>query len=232
MDGMHPARNQPGLGEFSMKHRSTFVALLVMLCILAGANSTWGAAGDLLWQKNFDFLPNYDRIIPAGAGFSDHSCIVWGRACHSDSTIGDLAFIKAFDIKTGNLQWQRTLTLGENENYYDIKITGKTVYINSNSASYTTKGNHHTRTYTLRRFILGAYNARTGQTLWEKTIDNFGGWMESSFGFIPVKNDLIITVGTEQWNQGGPTGNCIVSVYQGVGQGVIGPVLHDLLLEK
>ena len=55
-----------------MKHRGTFVALLMMLWILAGANVNLGAAGDLLWQKNFDFLPNYDRIIPAGAGFSDH----------------------------------------------------------------------------------------------------------------------------------------------------------------
>jgi hypothetical protein len=114
---MHPARNRPGLGEFSMKRKGSFVAALVMLCLLAGANSTWGAAGDLLWQKNFDFLPNYDRIIPGGAGFSDQACIVWGRACHSDSTIGDLAFIKAFDKTTGILKWERTLALGENENY-------------------------------------------------------------------------------------------------------------------
>jgi hypothetical protein len=200
-----------------MKRRSTLLALLVTLWILAARSSAWGAAGDLLWQKSFNFLTGYDMIFPA-VTFSSTCCIVSGQALKSDYSIAPLGFIKVFDMATGDLKWERTLNDGESDNYFsDIVINGNTISMQSYSGSYTNSYDPETRIttriYGLNHTILGSYDANAGTPLWEQTRDNFSGNLVVQPA-APQESSRVVFVGVQNPSGFGPSGDCIVSVYQ------------------
>ena len=212
-----------------MKRKSTFVAALVMLWILAGANSTWGAAGDLLWEKNINFLPDYDLIIPVGVAVSPTTCIIYGIVLHSAYSVQTMAFIKAVNIQTGVLKWERTLSLGANNNYYDIQVYRNVVYIKSHSSSST--GSPPNVVYTFNQNTIGAYAIDTGQTLWEKTNESIYN-LKGVHPSVTQTDNQIILFGTGTLNGSNNSAYCIVSCYSTGGQGEASPAINSLLLEQ
>jgi hypothetical protein len=54
--------------------------LVVIAGLLLIAGSVWGAAGDQLWERQFNFLPQYNSILVSGIATSSTSLIVY-RLC-------------------------------------------------------------------------------------------------------------------------------------------------------
>jgi hypothetical protein len=200
-----------------MNRTSTFLASLVMLWIMATGSSAWGAAGDLLWQKSFNYLPQYDMVFPS-VTWTPTFCIVSGQAQKSDYSTPPLGFIRVYDMATGDLKWERTLNAGGSDNYFsNIMIDGNTVYMQSYSSSFTNSYDPETqitsRSYTLNRTVFGAYDANTGNSIWEKTTDNFSGYLAANPA-LPQANNHLVLIGSENPSGFGPSGDCIVSAYQ------------------
>jgi outer membrane protein assembly factor BamB len=216
-----------------MNRKSTFVTSLVMFLTLILVSSSWGAAGTLLWHNNFNFLPEYDMISPS-VTFSPTICIVYGQVQKSDYSVAPLGFIKVFDMSTGNLKWEHSLKLGADDNYLsDIVIDGSIIYMQSYSSSYTSSYDPEThitsRNYTLNRTVFGAYNANTGNPIWENTVDNFSGSLAANPALPQINNRMVI-VGSENPSGFGPSGDCIVSVYQAKNPDL--SAVNNLLLGK
>ena len=201
-----------------MYRKIVLLTSLVLLVTLVGVNSAPAAAGKLLWQKNFNLLPDYDMIFPSLPVFSSPLCIVSGQAAKSDWSVGAVGFIKVYDMATGDLKWQRTLNLGASNNYFsDIVIDGNLVYMQSYSGSYYNTYDDETeitsRVYVLNRTVFGAYDANTGVPVWEETADNFSGSLAANPALPKIINRLVV-VGCENPSGFGPSGDCLVKVYQ------------------
>jgi outer membrane protein assembly factor BamB len=206
-----------------MNYKSRFLALLIILFTLMAASPAWGAAGDLLWSKSFSF-PGYANVS-AGAQFSSSICIVSGIAFNSNTFTNSLAFIKVYDMSTGDLKWDRTLTLGANTNYFSPIIDGNVVYMTSTSQSYTFNPDPpYNQIFTLNRTVYGAYDANTGNPIWEKTKDNFMGGLSAANTAISQETNRVVLAG------GDDSGNCIVEVYQANNTN-LAPI-NSLLLNK
>jgi hypothetical protein len=117
-----------------MKRKSKLLLLLTILLTLTITSFAQGAVGDLLWSKSFNFLPVYNRVS-ASTAFSSSTCIINGAAMNS-STGHSIGFIKVYDIDTGDLKWDRTLTLGDS-NWFNVSLNGNLVYITGFSQSWT-----------------------------------------------------------------------------------------------
>jgi outer membrane protein assembly factor BamB len=216
-----------------MNRKATWFTALILFWTLGASSLVWGAAGTLQWQKSFNFLPDYDMIFPS-VTFSSTLCIAFGQAQKSDYSAPVLGFIKVFDLATGNLKWERTLSLGANDNYFgNIVIDGNIVYMQSSASSYTDSYNPGTETtdriFTLNQTIFGAYDANTGNPIWQEARDQFSGYMAANPG-LPRINNHIVMVGSENQSGFGPTGDCVVSVYQA--KNLTFPAISNLLLDQ
>jgi outer membrane protein assembly factor BamB len=140
-----------------MKRTCSMLMMLLCLGLLMAPNSTWGAGGDLLWERTIAPSPPY-QLSTSWLASSSTVCIVFGIM--SDASSHVIGYIKAYDMD-GTLKWERTLTLGVSYNEYNLTIDGNIVYIFSDSI---------TSSPSWRQRTLGACNANTGQTLWEKNI--------------------------------------------------------------
>ena len=141
--------------------------LLVMAWGLFVPGSAWGAAGDLSWEKQFTFLPQYDNIMINGLALASTAYIVSGTATHSDGTSGTVGFIKAYDVATGDIKWEKTLTLGATGNGFgNIAINGDIALVRGSYSSGTPPN------FTLFKAFIHAYNADSGKLLWEVLLDS------------------------------------------------------------
>lgn len=158
-----------------MDKRRVICLLLIIVWGLLVPGAVWGAAGDLLWGKQFTFLPQFDTININSTALSSMSYIISGYARNNDGTGVSLGFIKAYDVATGNIKWEKTLTLGDVANSFDsIAINGDIALVRGIYRSGSP-------TPTLLKSFIRAYNANTGQLLWEVLRD-----FESSPTIAPV----------------------------------------------
>ncbi len=206
-----------------MKRKSTLLMALLLLWIVVVPNSTWGAGGDLLWEKTITFSPTYPYISSSSLAVSSTLCIVYGSVqTQFMPPMVLIGYIKAYDMATGNLKWERTLTLG---NYYNgfgkIIIDGNIAYITGSSSS--TSGTPPTPYW--QQYTLGAYDANTGQTLWENiSADSIGNL--NMYVPAPLVNNRIITSGYN--NSDSSNGYISLKVYQA--RDVTPPAINGLLL--
>jgi hypothetical protein len=138
--------------------------LLVMACGWLVPIPVWGAAGDPLWEKQFTFLPQYDTITINSTALSASRYILSGNARNADGTGGSLGFIKAFDVASGDIKWEPTLTLGDSNNVFgNIVINGDIALVRG---SYATNSGSPP-VFTVFKSFIRAYLADTGQQVWE-----------------------------------------------------------------
>jgi outer membrane protein assembly factor BamB len=169
-----------------MKRKRTILFMsLVILSLLVGENSAYGAGGTLLWEKDIHILPTYPFLDSEQLAVSSIVCIISGVAKKDDSepypAANGMAFIKAYDMTSGNLKWERTLLL---DNRYQgwvhkIIINGNIAYI-------------YMYNYSENKYTLGAYNASTGQTLWENITDYRIATIVNTYPDLTLVNDRII----------------------------------------
>jgi hypothetical protein len=152
-------KNEPR-GTPNMNRWKALSLLLVVSWGLFIPGSAWGAAGDLLWGKQFSFLPQYDTITINYTALSATSYIITGNARNSDGTGGVVGFIKAFDVATGNIKWDKTLTTGANNNNFGGVVINNDVVM--------VRGGYVTGVPpTVFKNFIRAYQADSGNLLWE-----------------------------------------------------------------
>lgn len=163
-----------------MNYRRNLVCLLMVVSLL-GVGQVWGAAGDPLWEQTINYLPDYDNTYADACAATASTLIVCGDASktttlteppYTSSTISR-GFIRAYDAATGALKWQGApLTLAATSGAFNINRFDK-ITLSGNIAmiqglSYNDQGN-----YAISKTIVRAYNADTGQLLWENVEDGF-----------------------------------------------------------
>jgi outer membrane protein assembly factor BamB len=167
-----------------MKRGGLAVLLLALVAGISWGTIAWGAPGDPLWETTFNYLPNYNQIEVSAMAATSNTLIVCGDAFNQQLTgeldINSLGFIRAYDVASGNLKWQgvplilaATNTPGaqdSNFNRFDqIILKGNIAMVCGSAFSYTFNG---VNTVTnLRKTVVRAYNADTGQLLWENVRD-------------------------------------------------------------
>ena len=195
--------------------RSRVVCLLLILAVGLGvAGSLWAAAGDMLWETKFNFLPDRNFIYPYAVAASANTVIVCGNAKDTlTGTHAPLGFIKAFDATSGTPKWEgEPLTLGTNYNEFNsIVVVGNTVIVEGYACSYTLNPNN-TITYTLNQSRLRTYNADTGALLWEVIKNNYTPMNFGPSGIVVANNRAFVV--QEEWGASGSTGNYSVQAYQ------------------
>jgi outer membrane protein assembly factor BamB len=147
-------------GRRNMRRWKTVGLLLVMAWGLLVPGSVWGAAGGQLWETPFTFLPQYDTITINCTALSATTYILTGNARNGDGTGGQEGFIKAFDVATGHIKWEKSLTLGANGNSFGgVVINGDIALV---------RGGYGTGVPpTVLKNFIRAYHADSGQLLWE-----------------------------------------------------------------
>jgi outer membrane protein assembly factor BamB len=151
-----------------MKRKSTLLIVLVILSLMVEANTVYGAAGDLLWEKNITPPINYNRMNPQNVCISQSFCIFYATVYqyisgNPVSFTNQSIFIQAFDMATGIFKWERIIPYNVDTNLPYLKATitinGNIIYI----ASLYQKSNINYGT-------IGALNANSGETLWQKPL--------------------------------------------------------------
>jgi len=206
--------------------------VMVIVAIVAGslllAGPLWSAT-DPLWTKTFNFQLNNCAIVVGGVAASTTALIVCGTAYNAAIDTGDIGFIKAFDLVTGDLKWQDTLTAGANRNgFYSLAVVGNTVLVDAYSSSYDPAS----FIYTLNQSTLRAYNAdatggSTISPIWVVPQNaaplNFG-----PTNLVTANNRVFVVRQENGVSDPAGSGNCIVQAYQ-VGAPIVAPT--SLLLE-
>jgi hypothetical protein len=113
--------------------------VMVIAAVLAGslflAGPLWSATGPL-WTQTFNF-PNTDTIVIGELAASPTTIIVCGTAYNSTIDTGEIGFIKAFDVATGQPKWYKNLTTGVNRNSFNsLGVAGNTDLAEGYSSSY------------------------------------------------------------------------------------------------
>ena len=159
-----------------MKLRKVFCLVLVLAFGLLMGNAVWGfQGGDIIWEKTISFTgssPSYNIVTITSSVVSQAAYIVAGNAKNSDGTNGQIAFIKAFNLDTGDPKWEWILTQGVTNNINGFGFNGDLVLVRG--FSQTTSGEAPPAPpFTLYKTIIRAYNANTGALVWEKPEDFF-----------------------------------------------------------
>jgi outer membrane protein assembly factor BamB len=144
-----------------------------------------------------------------GIAVSSTTCIVYGISYNYEATPNSIGFIKAFDTTTGNLKWERTLTIGPRNNYIlSIIIDGNIAYIKTGIDNIL--GPNYNEDF------LGAYNINTGQSIWEKKTSTNISHSRDPLQYMALVNNRLIQV-TAKWQENvfPPTyHNILVQAYQ------------------
>jgi len=139
---------------------------MVMAWGLLVPGPVWGVPGEQLWQKQFTFLPQYDTITINSTALSARSYIVSGFAKNADFTGGQVGFIKAYDVATGEIKWEKTLTLGASSNAFgSIAINGDIAMVRGSYGTIVSTG--PPPVYSIIKNLIIAYHVDTGDLLWE-----------------------------------------------------------------
>jgi hypothetical protein len=135
-----------------------------------------GAQGDLLWEKQLTFLPQYDTITINYTALTNTSYMISGSARNSDYSAGQVGFIKAYDVATGDIKWEKTLTLGATGNGFgSIAVNGDIALVRGSYSS----SSGSPPVYTLVKSFIRAYQVDTGVLLWEVLRDFEGSPTQS-----------------------------------------------------
>jgi hypothetical protein len=157
--------------------RSRKVALLasVMALSLLLGNAVWGAQGDKIWEKTIsftNFTPSYNQVITMGTMACPVALIVAGNAKNQDNSNGQIAFVKALNVDTGDQKWEWIVTLGTTNSINGFGFNGNLFLVRV--LSITPSGQAPPAPmFSLYRMTTRAYNPDTGDLVWEKTEDNF-----------------------------------------------------------
>jgi outer membrane protein assembly factor BamB len=209
-----------------MNLRKLFCAFLVIAAGLFMAGSAWGAAGDVVWEKQFNFLPLNQVVINANIA-SATTLVICGFAKYYDNSPGQIGFIKAFDIATGNPRWEKTLTLGNTGNGFGVMALNNDVLIVR--GGYSDTANPPNLPFTLNKTFIRGYQVDTGQQLWEDLRE----WQVNSMGNPPgpaaaiVANNLVFMYFSPISPSGATLGDCIIRAYQSRNAGVPSAILLD-----
>jgi hypothetical protein len=202
--------------DWSMNYRRGLVCLFLVIGLLGGGQA-WGAAGDPLWQQTFNYLPNYDSFYQMALGASANTVIVCGEVGKNMAGNGynSLGYIRAYDVASGAPKWQGApLTLAStagayNDNCFDsIIINGNIAMVEGWAYSYTNDPGTGNTTVNLDKAIMWAYNADTGQLIWENITDNAGSYSYLYGANAITVTNKVFTFGCDN------TGNAILRAYQ------------------
>ena len=184
-----------------MNYQRVIVYSFLAVSLLWGGQ-VWGATGDPLWTDTFNYLPNYDNTQPVIFGASSSTLIVCGTASKQQSGSAyrySIGFIRAYDIGTGSSLWQGTpLTLASTNNatnfnqFHTIIFDGNIAMVQGIAWTMNSLG-----TMTLAKTIIRAYNARSGQLIWENISD---GVANSNGSNALTSSNLFISIGTDTLN--------------------------------
>jgi hypothetical protein len=148
--------------------RARCIVLMVLAGFLIVSGPVWGAPGDQLWETPFTFLSTYDTISVTSTALSATTFIISGNARNASGTGGQIGFIKAFDIASGAVKWEKTLTVGATGNSFGlIAINGDIAIIRGSSIS----ASETPPTLSLSKAFIRFYQADTGQQLGEVVRD-------------------------------------------------------------
>jgi outer membrane protein assembly factor BamB len=144
--------------------------------------------------------------------------IVCGYVSPASPPGATLGFIRAFDVSTGTPKWGKDLTLGANYNTFTNLIVNGDVVMVRGSASSWTMPTPPTPIYTLLKRFYRAYQADTGQLLWEDVRD-FEGFNVNSATAYPleamvVSNNRVFTAAQKLDSSYAYTGPWILRGYQ------------------
>jgi outer membrane protein assembly factor BamB len=193
-----------------MNYRRVFVYSFLVLSLLCGSQ-VWGAAGDPLWEKEFN-VPSYPTITINAMSVSQTSVIMCGNASGAGTSPQQIGFIRALDVTTGNLKWEHYLNLGSQTNNFSvINIEGGIVLILGTAYGWVQNPPSQ-----LSKSIVRACYADTGQLLWETQKDIY----TTTQTFPTTSYPPIMATGNNRTflallAPGGPgPGNCIVRAFQ------------------
>lgn len=154
-----------------MNRRRTCGILAAAAAVLVLAGSAWGAAGELLWQRQITFLPGYDNIVISSMAASETSFFISGNARNTtDGT--SIGFLKAFNADNGKPKWSKTLSIGTKGNGIGNLIVDGDLLLARGSAASFTQTLPDPPDYTLFKSFIWAYNAETGKLFWQ-VVKNF-----------------------------------------------------------
>jgi hypothetical protein len=156
---------------------------LVLAALLLPATTSWGAAGDLLWEKQFQ-IPLYSNITINAIAASQTSVIVCGSASGSTATPPgpfQVGFVRALDVATGDLKWEYQLSSGSQNNLNSITIDGSIALV---LGAYS--GWIQNPPSSVSKCYLRACNADTGQILWQTEKDMFQMIMAATLPAVPL----------------------------------------------
>jgi outer membrane protein assembly factor BamB len=210
-----PFFNQTCKEVQAMKNGRGFSIVWALVGILLLVNPVWGAAGDQLWATSFDFF-YYPAIDIYDMAVSQNKVIVCGRARPPGGDPlhpGPIGFVKALDVVTGNIKWEKTLTLGSEYNGFSSITLYGNVAIVAGIAFYVSDP-----PYSIS--VLQAYDADTGQLLWENKNDFFA-WAASASSQLNPQLKPLVALGNNRVFLAGviypepyTTTDCIVRAFQ------------------
>ncbi|MCX5890575.1 MAG: hypothetical protein NTY36_14180 [Deltaproteobacteria bacterium] len=161
-----------------MKSKQIVFGLMVLSLTLIMGNAAWGAqGGDILWEKTISYSSNspqsYNQVATGGTIASPTSFIVAGTAKNIDNTGGQLAFLKAYDVATGNFKWGGDLSLGTTNSISILGLNGNICLVRNFSVTPYSGQPSQVPLFSLYISVMRAYNADTGDLLWENSEDFF-----------------------------------------------------------
>jgi outer membrane protein assembly factor BamB len=194
-----------------MNNSKGFMIAFAIAGFLLLANAVYGAAGDQLWETKFNFLPQYNTIKINAMSVSQTTLIVCGNASNPSLT-AQIAFIKGFNVTTGVIAWHDEFSISGNDknNFTAIKLVGDIAIV----VGYSTDSGPTVHT---NKGFLRAYNATTGQFLWEAQRDAYLGGNELVTISMPVMatdNNRAFLAVNEINDMESSTGNWIVRAFQ------------------
>jgi outer membrane protein assembly factor BamB len=201
--------------KIQMNYRRGLVTLF-MVFSLFWAGQVWGAAGDQLWETEFNCSPYNSKLVLTALSVTQTSLIVCGYA--EGSTPGvppQMGFVKAFDLTTGNLKWQNNLTLGSSSNiYYSISADGGIVLLMGTSYGWV----NEPIPSTLSKAVIRAFNADTGEVIWEtqKNLYHSNETITTTLylPFMAAANNRTYLATTVDTNASMRSDKCILSAFQ------------------
>jgi hypothetical protein len=90
-----------------MNRKSILIISWAIFALLMGRHSVYGSGGDVLWGKTINFSSlGYPYMGDSSLTVSSTLCVVYGQALKSlVSPQEPMAFIKVYDMATGDLKW-------------------------------------------------------------------------------------------------------------------------------
>ena len=200
-----------------MKRKNTLIISLIILSLVVGATSVYGAGVDLLWGKTITVVPPYQTISGAVL-LSSSLCILYGKYYFvSGDPLQSTGYLKVYDISTGNLLWERSQQISDHIiNSYSLLLDGNILYISDNYAYNTTPTTIPSTSY-------GAYDAFNGQPIWEKT--NSGNTSFAKVTKEPLADNKLFAI-----SQDNTRTSVNIRVYQA--SNIISSAINILMLDK